>query len=157
MKIRTTLALAAATLTMGVGVPVAAAGPDGYQPDAVDRYLTNNGPDGFQPQLRSSAQPDAVDRYVGNALRHADQPDALARYLRNHPSGAESALYSTGAASHPDSLAVRPGVSVSVERPQAGGFSWEGSALGALGGALIVLLAVVGASTMRERRRLVLR
>lgn len=155
MKIRTTLALAAATLTLGV--PVAAAAPDGYQPDAVDRYLANNGPDGFQPQLQSNAQPDAVDRYVGNALRQADQPDAIARYLRNNPSGATSALDSTGAAGHPDSLAVRPSVSVPVEPAEAEGTSWETGALGALGGALIALLAVVGASTMRERRRLVLR
>ena len=58
MQIRTTLALAAAALSLGV--PVAAADPDGYQPqlqaqaqpDAIDRYLANNGPDGSQPQLR---------------------------------------------------------------------------------------------------------
>jgi hypothetical protein len=75
MRIRTTLALAAATLTLGV--PVAAADPDGYQPqlrsdaqpDAIDRYLANNGPDGSQPQLRADAGPDAVDRYVANARR----------------------------------------------------------------------------------------
>lgn len=72
MKIRMTFALAAATLTLGV--PVAAANPDGYQPqlqpsvqpDAIDRYLANNGPDGFQPQMRANAQPDAVDRYLRN-------------------------------------------------------------------------------------------
>ena len=62
MKIRTTFALAAAALTLGV--PVAVADPDGYQPDAIDRY-------------------------VGNALGgRPTRPDALARYLRNHPSGA---------------------------------------------------------------------
>lgn len=124
MKIRTTLALAAATLTLGV--PVAAADPDGYQPqlrsdaqpDAIDRYLANNGPDGFQPQLRSDAQ-----------------PDALARYLRNHPSGARAP----------------------VAQAEDGGVSWQTGALGALGGCLIVLLGIVGAATVRERRRLVLR
>ncbi len=76
MKISTTLALAAATLALGV--PVAAANPDGYQPqlqstaqpDVIDRYLANNGPDGFQPLLQANAPPDAVDRY-----------------LRNHPGG----------------------------------------------------------------------
>lgn len=75
MQIRITLALAAAALT--IGVPVAAATPDGYQPqlgpnaqpDAIDRYLANNGPDGFQPQLRADEGPDAVDRYVANARR----------------------------------------------------------------------------------------
>jgi hypothetical protein len=81
MQIRTTLALAAAVLTLGV--PVAAAAPDGYQPqlrenaqpDVIDRYLArhlaNNGPDGFQPQLRSDPGPDAVDRYLANAWRIA--------------------------------------------------------------------------------------
>lgn len=75
MQIRTTLALAAATLTLGV--PVATADPDGFQPqlradaqpDAIDRYLANNPPDGFQPQLRVNAGPDVVDRYVANARR----------------------------------------------------------------------------------------
>ena len=79
MKIRTTLALATVTLTLGV--PVATGASDGYRP---------------------GIQPDAVDRYVANALRQAEQPDALARYLRNHPNGAESAVDSTGASSHPD-------------------------------------------------------
>ena len=140
MKIQRTLALAAATLTLGV--PVAAADPDGYQPqlrsngqpDAVDRYLANNGPDGFQPQLRSGAQPDVVDRYVANALRQADQPDAIARYLRNNPSGA----------------------TIPVDR-EPEGFNWATAAIAALVGTLIVLLGVVAASAGRERRRLVLR
>ena len=72
MKTRKTLALTVAILTLGV--PVAAAAPDGYQPDAIDRYLANNGPDGFQPQLKASAQPDAVDRHVANVLRQAVLP-----------------------------------------------------------------------------------
>ena len=51
MKLRTTLALAVASLT--IGVPAAAADPDGpyqaepqvmAQPDALDRYLSNNAP-----------------------------------------------------------------------------------------------------------------
>jgi hypothetical protein len=121
MKIRTTLALAIATLALGV--PVAAAAPDGYQ-----------------PQLQPSSQPDAFDRY-----------------LRNHSTGVEPALGSTGASGHPDSLAVRPGVGAPVSTVEAEAFSWTGIALGMFGGALIVLLAVVGASAMRERRRLVLR
>ena len=132
MKIRTTFALAAATLTLGV--PVAAADPGGYESDAFDRYAANNGPDGL-----------------------AGQPDAFARFLRNHPNGAESALDSTSAARHPDSLAVRPGVVAAVDRAENVGPSWEIVALGAFGGALLVLLGVAGASTMRERRRLVLR
>jgi hypothetical protein len=80
MQIRTTLALAAAALSLGV--PVAAADPDGYQPqlradaqpDAIDRYVANNGPDGSQPQLRTDAGPDAVDRYVANARRASAAP-----------------------------------------------------------------------------------
>ena len=137
MKIRTTFALAVATLTLGV--PVATAAPDGYQ-----------------PELQSNAQPDVVDRYVANALRQADQPDAVARYLRNHSIGADSPD-STGASSHPDSLAVRPGVSVPMNTVEAGGFSWTTIAFGTLGGAVLVLLAIIGTSAMRERRRLVLR
>ena len=81
MQIRITLALAAAALTLGV--PFAAAAPDGYQPqlrenpqsDTVDRYLArsfaDDGPDGFLPQLRSDSGPDAVDRYLANARRTA--------------------------------------------------------------------------------------
>ena len=80
MQIRTTFALAAAALTLGV--PLAAAAPDGYQPqlredaqpDVIDRYLARSlaiGPDGFQPQLRFDSGPDAVDRYLANAWRTA--------------------------------------------------------------------------------------
>jgi hypothetical protein len=80
MQIRTTLALAAAALTLGV--PVATADPDGHQPqlqataqpDAIDRYLANNGPDGFQPQLRANPGPDAVDRYIANVHRSSTVP-----------------------------------------------------------------------------------
>ena len=75
MQIRTTLALAAAALT--IGVPVAAAVPDGYQPqlkqdpqpDVIDRYLANNGPDGYQPQVLADPGPDAVDRFLANRHR----------------------------------------------------------------------------------------
>jgi len=81
MQIRTTFALAAAALTLGV--PLAAAAPDGYQPqlranaqtDVIDRYLAirfaDDGPDGFQPQLRTDAGPDAVDRYLAHVWRSA--------------------------------------------------------------------------------------
>lgn len=137
MKIRTTLALAVSALTLGV--PVATADPDGYQPD-----------------LRSSAQPDAVDRYLANSPG-AGEPDAIDRFLRNRSSSAVSSLGSAGASRHPDSLAVRPSVLVPAESAEAEGFSWAAGALGTVGGALIVLLAVAGASAMRERRRLVLR
>ena len=75
MQIRTTLALAAAALTLGV--PVAVAVPDGYQPqlkesaqpDVIDRYLSNNGPDGSQPQLSADSGPDALDRFLANWRR----------------------------------------------------------------------------------------
>ena len=79
MQIRATFALAAAALTLGV--PVATAAPDGYQPqlkrnaqpDVIDRYLAryfaNEGPDGFQPQLFADRGPDAVDRFLANRHR----------------------------------------------------------------------------------------
>jgi hypothetical protein len=138
MKIRTTFVLAAATLVLGV--PLAAATPDGSQ-----------------PQLHSTAEPDAVDRYLANAFRHVGETDAIDRYLHNRSLAAESVSSSTGAGRHPDSLAVRRGAIVPVDAVEAEGFSWTGVALGTLGGALIVLLAFVGASAMRERRRLVFR
>ena len=77
MQIRTTFAVAAAALTLGV--PVAAAAPDGYQPqlkengqsDVIDRYLANHGPDGYQPQLLADPGPDAVDRFLANVRRSA--------------------------------------------------------------------------------------
>jgi len=104
MQIRTTLALALAALT--IGVPVAMAAPDGYQPqlqanaqtDVIDRYLANNGPDGFQ-----------------------SQPTARAA------------------------------------APEAGGVDWQVVALGALGGALVIVLLVSGMATVRGRRRLAVR
>jgi hypothetical protein len=129
MKIRTTLALAVTTLTLGV--PVATATPDGYQPDAVDSY-------------------------VANGLVRAGESDAFARYLGNHANGIPPSLDSTGASLHPDSLAVRPGLFASTEPAEAERLSWAGVAFGTLGGALIVLLAFAGAHVRRERRRLVL-
>lgn len=137
MKIRTTFALAVAALTFGV--PVAAGVPDGYQ-----------------PQLQGITSPDAVDRYLRNNA--PEEPDAIARYLRNHSTSTSTApVFDTnGAAGHPDSRAVRPSPIVELE-PLSGGRDWTTGAVGALGGALLALLAIVGASAIRERRRLVLR
>jgi hypothetical protein len=130
MKIKTTFALALAALA--VGVPVAVADPDTYR---------------SQPQ--PSVLPDAVDRYVANASRSGNgQPDALARYLRNH---------SSGAATHVDSPGVRAGGIGSSAPVSNAGRSWTNEALLALGGGLVVLLAVAGASATRERRRPILR
>ena len=131
MKTRTTLALAFATLALGV--PAAAAAPDGYQ-----------------PQL---AQPDAFDRYLLNTPE--EQPDALARYLRNNT---DPAVASFGAAGNPDSRAVRP--SPPVESTVAVGDDprgWTLGIVGAFGGALLAFVAVVGASSIRGRSRLALR
>lgn len=133
MKLRTAFALAVAALT--IGVPVAAADPDGYQ-----------------PQLKTGVQPDAIDRYLRNNAPE-EQPDVIARYLRNHTAEG-SAVASTGAAGHPDSRAVRPSPTGEVEPVAADGRDWTTGALGALGGAF---LAIVGASAIRARRQLVLR
>jgi hypothetical protein len=94
-------------------------------------------PDGYQPQLQVGAQPTPFDRY--NLAE--EQSDVSIR--------------ATGAAGHPDSRADRswPGVG---EPAPVDDRDWSTAALGALGGALVVLLAVVGASAIRERRRLVL-
>jgi len=138
MRIRSTLALGAAALTLGV--PVAAADPDGYQ-----------------PQLQTGAQPDAVDRYLRNNAPD-EQPDALARYLRNNSAPASPSFDSTAAARHPDSRAVRLTPTGEIEAGVAGETrDWTLGVLGALGGALLALVAVVGASAIRDRRRLVLR
>ncbi len=136
MKMRTTLVLVTAALTLAV--PVAAADPDGYQ-----------------PQLQG-AQTDAFDRYLRNNTP-GSQPDAFDRYLANNAPVTEHG--STGAAGHPDSQAVRPSVVAQPTRATDDGFrfNWESSVLGALGAGLIALLAFVGASAMRERRRPVLR
>ncbi len=89
MKLRTILTLAVAALTLGI--PVASADPDG-----------------FQPQLQTGVQTDAIDRYLRNNAPE-EQSDAVDRYLRNH-TPESSAVASMGAAGHPDSLAVRPGL-----------------------------------------------
>lgn len=136
MKIRTTLTLAVAALTLGV--PVAAADPDGYQ-----------------PQLKTGVQADAIDRYLRNNAPE-EQPDAIARYLRNHTAEG-STVASTGAAGHPDSRAVRLSPTDAIESASTNGRDWTTGALGALGGAFLAFLAIVGASAIRARRRLVLR
>ena len=94
-------------------------------------------PDGYQPQLRRP----------GNWL-----PDGYQPQLRTQPGSA-------GATAHPDSQAVRPGVVVDpcLTTSEGLSFSWGSVAVGAIGGGLIALLAIAGASAMRERRhRLVL-
>ena len=113
-------------------------------------------PDGYQPQLQAGAQPDAFDRYVRNNAP-AEPTDAFGRYLRNHSSGTLS-FDPTGAAGHPDSRAVRLSSAVEAGPAVAGdGRDWTTGALGALGGAFLALVAVVGASAIRGRGRLVLR
>ena len=94
-------------------------------------------PDGYQPQLQVGAQPEPFDRH--NLAEEQSERSTAA----------------TGAASHPDSRADRswPGVGEQTTVDDRG---WSTAALGALGGALIMLLAIVGASAIRERRRLVL-
>lgn len=135
MKLRTAFALAIAAFT--IGIPVAAADPDGYQP---------------QPGV----QADAFDRYLRNHAP-AEQPDAFDRYLRNHTAEG-SAVASTSAARHPDSRGVRLTPTGEIETGVAGETrDWTLGVLGALGGALLALVAVVGASAIRDRRRLVLR
>ena len=135
MKIRTTLALGVAALTLCA--PVAAADPDGYQ-----------------PRLQGGVSPDVIDRYLRNNAPVA--PDAVARYLRNRTKSSSATFENNGPAGHPDSLAARPGPAVELA-PASGGHDWTTGAVGAVGGALLALLAIVGASTIRERRRLVLR
>ncbi len=133
MRIRTTFALMIAALAFGA--PVAAADPDTYR----------SAP---QSLSQTSVQPDAVDRYVANASRSGGQPDALDRYLRNH---------ATGAATHLDSPGVRTGGLGSSAPVSNASRSWTNAALFALVGGLVLLLAVVGASATRERRRPILR
>ena len=135
MKLRTILTLAVAALTLGV--PVAAADPDGYQ-----------------PQLSTGVQSDVVERYLRNNTPE-EQSDVFDRYLRNHAAEG-SAVASTSAARHPDSLGVRPDLFGEVG-VGADGREWTTGALGALGGAFLAFFAIVGASAIRARRRLVLR
>ena len=134
MKLRTAFALAVAALAMGV--PLAGATPDGYQ-----------------PQLQAGSEPDAFDRYLRNNAP-LQQPDAFDRYLANN---APQTVETTGAAGHPDSRAVRPSPTNEITPVGGDGRDWTTGAVGALGGALFALLAIVGASAIRERRRLVLR
>jgi hypothetical protein len=109
-------------------------------------------PDGYQPQL---TQPDALDRYLLNNASE-ERPDALARYLRNNPDPAPT-LRSAGAAAHPDSRAVRPSFAAEATPTGGDGRNWTIGIAGALGGALLASFAIVGASSIRGRSRLVLR
>ncbi len=134
MKIFTTLAIAATVLSVGASTAAAEYGssqPDPViAPDTVDRYVANR---------NAAVGSDAVDRYVLNDLR------------------ANAAARQTGAAGHPDSRAERPGPAAELLSASVGGRDWGTGIVGALGGALLALLAVVGASAIRGRRRLVLR
>jgi hypothetical protein len=117
MTIRITLALAAAALA--VGVPVASATPDGYQ-----------------PQL--------------------SQANPFDRYPLDYSSTEAPSFDSGGAAAHPDSHGVRPGPIAEQEAAAGDGRDWTTGMIGVLGGALLALVAVVGASAIRGRGRLVL-
>ena len=100
------------------------------------------GPDGYQPQLREGDRSDVIDRY-----------------LRNHESRAVAPDGAGGAPSHPDSQAVRPGPDAEAA-PTAKDefeFSWQSSAVGALGAGLIAVLVLLGATATRDRRRLAIR
>ena len=150
MKLRTTLALAVASLT--IGVPAAAADSRRLpapaqvraQPDAIDRYLRNNAP--VRSRTRSTAT-------CSNNAPSA-QPDALDRYLRNNaPQQSET----TGAATHPDSRAVGRAWPATSSRSAATAATGRPVPSARLGGALLAILAIVGASAIRERRRLALR
>jgi hypothetical protein len=112
-----TQALAAAVTALVLGVPVAGAVPDGYQP----QLAPSSQPDGYQPQLRSTNQ-------------------------------------STGAATHPDSRAVRFSPAVAEAETSAvgdRGLDVTTALVGATLGAFAAVLAIAGASAIRGRRRLV--
>ncbi len=133
MRIKTTFAVMIAALAFGA--PVAAADPDTYR----------SAP---QSLSQTSVQLDAVDRYVANASRSGGQPDALDRYLRNH---------ATGAATHLDSPGVRPGRPARALRFRMRAAAGRTRRSSHSSAASCVLLAVVGASATRERRRPILR
>jgi hypothetical protein len=131
----TTIALAATVLAIGVPLASAAA-----QPDALDRYLEANPP---------ASVPDAIDRYRwNNSAPSRPVPDAIDRYLWNNEGPS-----ATGAADHPDSLAVRPTVVGEPVSLADDGRDWGTGALGAFVGLLVALL--VGSTTvLRDHRRL---
>jgi hypothetical protein len=125
-------ALAVAITVLAIGVPVAGAAPDGYQ-----------------PQLKSTSQPDAFMRYLRNN-QQGSQPDAFERYLRNNSP-------QTGAAVHPDSRGARFSLAVSATPVTVSGDDGTDlttGVIGALLGAFVTMLAIVGASSIRGRRRL---
>jgi hypothetical protein len=126
-----TQALATAVTALAIGVPVAGATPDGYQ-----------------PQLKSASQSDAFMRYL-RSNTPTSQSDAFARYLRNNAP-------QTGAASHPDSQGVRFSLAVSSTPESVGiaeGRDLTTGVVGALLGAFSAVLAIATASAIRGRRR----
>ena len=135
MKLHTTLAVVATTLT--ISVPAAVAAPDGYQ-----------------PQLRSDGVTDVFDRYL-RSNAPPSQPDVFERYVQNNAPSAQPDV--NHAAGHPDSLGARPGMVAETAPITADGRDWTLGAFGALGGVVLALLAIAGASAIRERHRLVLR
>jgi hypothetical protein len=128
-----TQGLATAITALAIAVPAAGATPDGYQ-----------------PQLRPSSQPDAFMRHLRNSAPAPRQSDAFTRYLRNNAPQA-------GAAAHPDSRGARVGFAVSATPVTVSGDDGTDLATGVIGallGAFVTALAIVGASSIRGRRGL---
>lgn len=98
-------------------------------------------PDGYQP---CGAYPDGC-------------PGSLSDAVDRHVANVNATNVTGGAAAHPDSRAERPRFRPDGHTVGNGGSDWTAWLAGAIGGALLAILAVVGAPAIRERRRLVLR
>lgn len=129
--IRTAFALAVAVLA--TAAPVAAAAPDG-----------------FQPQLRTGDdQPDAFMRAFRNA---ADRSDVVVRYVRNHATVVDAGV----PAAHPDSRAVRPSPGAGHAAAIDGNdIDWSTGGVGVGLGLLLAALAI--GTGWATRGRLVVR
>jgi hypothetical protein len=118
---------------VALAVPLAAAAPDGYQ-----------------PQLRQQSDgSDVIDRYLRSHIpEQSDGSDVIDRYLRS-----QSPVSS--AAQHPDSLRLRP---VSTALPNEGvaatGYAWAEFATGLAGGLVATILVAAGVLVARGRSRL---
>jgi hypothetical protein len=114
---------------LALAVPLAAAAPDGYQ-----------------PQLREqSDSSDVIDRYLrANGLGS----DVIDRYLRAHSPVSP-------AAQHPDSLRLRPAsTALPHEGLPATGYAWAEFATGLAGGLVATILVAAGVLVARGRSRL---
>ena len=116
---------------VGVGTPVASAGPAASEPSAMERLLR-------QENARWN------DARLGLALKPAPQPTGIERLVRQE--GARSSDPRLGLVTTP------PATVPAIEVVGDGGFDWRSAVAGAVAGAALLLVLMGGVVLARSSR-----